>query len=241
MLELNKFVKKTPKRIFETEETVETKLIRAATSAFYSNLCISNGNMLVPWIPKYNYNNVETKLKEIISSTKESLKLQNFPYFIEEFGIKAIVCHGEIVSDIHFEDDFDTILISKLPNTTTKNDLLNLLSRYGQLNQIELLHSKNKNSWAYITFDKKESAKLALTLLNGFEQPFSIQIKNDPLQHASPKSIQIRWYLGEPISLAFIEFKSEVDAYKAVGLGAKLSTKGDKRNTIYIPINESLV
>jgi HrpA-like RNA helicase len=348
MWELNQFVKKTPKRIFETEEKVETKLIRAATSAFYSNLCISNGNMLngynilsldlnaiihpssslyavpqnpkfviyhqflktsqlfvkdlleteksiilqeVPkeflestkleekeikeliisdletlvttklksqkdlktlgdenqcmftvstgsistWIPKYNYNNVETKLKEIISSTKESLKLQNFPHFIEEFGIKVIVSHGGIVSDIHFEDDFDTILISKLPNTTTKKDLLDLLSRFGQLNQIELLHSKNKNSWAYITFDKKESAKLALTELNGFEQPFSIQIKIDPLQHASPKSIQIRWYVGEPISPAFIEFKSEVDAYKAVGLGAKLSTKGDKRNTIYIP------
>jgi ATP-dependent RNA helicase DHX8/PRP22 len=55
----NKFIEKIPKRIFQTEETVESKIIRAATSAFFSNLCYSNGQ-------KNGYNILSLDINAII-------------------------------------------------------------------------------------------------------------------------------------------------------------------------------
>ncbi len=61
--------------------------------------------------------------------------------------------------------------MSNLPEETDEQDLRDLFDRYGRITRIYLVKDKITNTskgFAFVTFDEKRNAQIAMNCLNGF-------------------------------------------------------------------------
>jgi translation initiation factor 3 subunit G len=61
--------------------------------------------------------------------------------------------------------------VSNLPDETDEQDLHDLFDRYGRITRIHLAKDKVTNTskgFAFVTFDEKRSAQIAMDCINGF-------------------------------------------------------------------------
>ncbi|XP_063398977.1 uncharacterized protein LOC134683600 [Mytilus trossulus] len=84
-------------------------------------------------------------------------------------GVRVVIGSGLNVGDVLMVDEYKTIFITGIPKfleERTEEEITKMFERYGKIVKVEKFwKSKNPNNWGKITYEKKEDAERAVTIM----------------------------------------------------------------------------